>query len=76
MDSNMEQLIVSKYGQFIIKKIMIYITNRKLRMNLHNCMSENFFKFLYNENGIRGLHDFLEHLSDVKRLQFLEERFE
>ena len=73
--TDLAEIILSKYGQFIIKKLLIYISDKTMRKALSDCMSENFWKFLQSENAIRALHDYLERLSDLKRLKFFEDKF-
>lgn len=73
--TDLSEIILSKYGQFIMKKQCIYITDKSLQKVLRECVSTNFWRFCQSENAIRALHDYLERLSDLKRLQFLESKF-
>lgn len=75
MKGDTEEVLKSKYGQFIMKKVVLYNNNSESRKGIQTFVDGSFWTLIWNENGCRAIHDYLENLSDLKRLQYLEEKF-
>lgn len=70
INSDIGEVVKSTYGRFLMKKILIYVKDKALIPSLTKYLDHHFFSLLNNENSIKAIHDYLEEMTDTKRLQF------
>jgi len=58
-----------------MKKVVLYNNDKNSRIDIQAFVDEKFWTLIWNENGCRAIHDYLENLSDLKRMIFLEDKF-
>lgn len=70
LKSNLDDVLRSQYGQFLMKKMCLYVTAKNVVKPLNTYIDKKFFSLLKNPNSCKAMHDYLEAMNDIKRLAF------